>query len=249
MANKNDNAANNEAEAKNKAEESNLKAMTSEDKKISSLDKITPWLMIIIVAIPAASIIAYINMPEKFDDTLSSVSNSLSVSGNEENSGGMAYPAANQNRYHDPEWVTQRRIAMEKRRAEFNKKNAERFALNNNAANFNSVEPHQWVKDQQAKIKQEQARYQEQMTKQFADTRNNRMPEYMSRQGMNVPQMRAVNQNNQAQYWQSQNLANAYPQAPVPNYNGYAQPINPYYYNGPYYQPGPNNASYGYPYR
>jgi len=224
MAIKKEKEASSEAEAKSDTDNESLKEATSESKKFSGLDKITPLLMTLIVAIPSASIIAYINMPQKFDD-------SSSVSVNEGNAGGMGQPAANWSRYHDPEWVTERRAEMEKRRAEYKKKNMERSSKNNNAANFNSLEPPQWVKDQQAKMEQEQARYQEQMAKQLADM-NNRMPGYTSQPGMNMPQNSAMNQNRQAQYWQNQNLANVTPQPPVPHYNGYSHPVNPYYYNG-----------------
>lgn len=224
MATEKENAAN---EAELDTDKEIATEQMGEEKKLSRIEKLSPLLMTLIVAIPAAAIVAYINMPQKIGGSQGEGSNA-----------GVTYQtqasspsAANWSRSQQPEWVAEHRAKMEKRRAEFEKKNE---------AKRTQTEAPQWVKDQQAKMQQEQARYQEQMKKQFADMRNNRMPGSMNQQAMNMPQP-----------WQNQPVANPYPQqVPAPYYNGYPQPqVSPYYSNGPYYQPGPYNGPYGYPYR
>lgn len=213
----------------------------------------SPLLLLILVAIFAVAVFAYLNNQGHFDKLLASFSDSTLSS--ERYDGGLTSQpqtspyanAANWNRPQEPEWVAQRRAEMEKRRAEFEKQRTEQFASNNEANHFASSEPPQWVKDQQAKMKSEQAKYHEQWAKRSAEMANNGAPGYMRQPDMNRPQVGGMIPGNQMPAWQNQRLANTYQPMPGQYNNGYAQPVNPY--NNPYYGKGPYNAPYGYPYR
>ena len=226
-------------------------------------------MMVLIVAVPAGAIVAYIAMPEQLNELLL-LPNAVE---NKESNNFQAhqqipvYPSAGSlNRTQEPEWLTQRRAEMDKRRSEFKKYNADHRAANRNsseppqwvkdrqaqmeqrraefekqnadnyAVNRNPSEPPQWVKDQQALMQQEQEKYQQQWAKRSADMPYNRAPNQPGY--MANPGMNAY----------QPPVNNAYVQNQRPYYNGYAQPVNPYYYNNAPYA-GPRNMPYGYPYR
>lgn len=214
--------------------------------------KLTPLMLTLLVAIPSAAIVSYINWPDQLDELVGSAHDSRNTLDNS----GMPTDASQQvaanpsmenwARPQPPEWVAQHRTEMERRRAEFEKQNAEKFSANDGSSNFAAPEPPQWIKEQQARMEQERARYQEQMAKQRSAV-NNMSPEYMMQPGMSRPQMGGMPASNQGAVWQNQNPAYVYPQIQQPYYNGYPQPVNPYN-NAPYYY-GPYGAPYGYPYR
>ncbi|MCW8922320.1 MAG: hypothetical protein OQK69_01635 [Gammaproteobacteria bacterium] len=192
-----------------------------EDSPKTGFYKLSSILMAMIVAVPAGMIVAYVAMPDQLNEMFSTTS---AVESQQLNVYQMPpqMPAQvaseNFNRNQEPEWVAQQRAEMEKRRAEFDKKNAASRA----AA---EAEMPQWVKDQQAFMKKEQERQQEWAKRSAGQAYNVQpnMPGYMNNAGVN-----------------------AYQQNPGQYYNGYPQPINPYNnYNVPYNAYGSYYPPYG----
>ena len=237
-------------------------------------NKMMALMMVLIVAVPASAIIAYIAMPQQLDDVLS-LSNGVenkTLNNFQAAQQTPAYPSAESfNRTQEPEWLAQRRAEIEKRRAEFEKHNTDHYA-----ANRSSSEPPQWVKDRQAQMEQRRAEFEKQNVDNYAVNRNPSEPpqwvkdqqalmqqeqekyqQQWAKRSADMPYNRAPNQpgymaNPGMNAYQSyQAPVNAYAQNPGPYYNGYAQPINPYYYNNAPYS-GPHRmpyGQYGYPYR
>ena len=240
MATKNEKAANNEADANVKNEKIKTEEEMTTNKETSGTGpkNMASMLMATVVAIPSMMIAAYLLAPQQLISDFSSLSTSGDARSNvnyEQQQMPAHANAENWNRNQEPEWVAVQRAEMEKRRSEFEKKNADLYAKNRV-----SPEPPQWVKDQQALMQKEQAKYQqewEQRSAQMANNRNQPRPGYMNNPAMNM-------------YPQNQVPAYGYAQNPAPYYNGYTQPVNPYQYNnGPY--TGPQQAPYlqnGYPY-
>ena len=185
-------------------------------------------LLAIIVAIPAGMLVVYIAMPDQLNGFLPSSTTANNAGPNQfyVQPGMQGHPySRNQNQV--PAWVAMQREQMEKRRAEFNKRNE-----NLNSVNRSAAEPPQWVKDQQARMQKEQEKYQQEWAKRSSEMSNNgpqAVPGYMNNRGMNG---------------YPQNQAPVYSQNPAPYYNGYAPPVNSYQYsNSPYN--APQNMRYG----
>ena len=259
--------ASTESKKTNKVAEK-LKAMgvmpSGKEKPETEGRRFSPMLITLLIAVPVVGFIAYANMPGPFNNLASSVSSVFSSAPEQSNpNNGYAQPqlpvqtaedprrradtlAMNQSRYQQPEWVSQRRADMEKRRLEFEKQNADRYAANQTA--MQPPEPPQWVKDRQAQMEQQRARYQQQrnMPQQPANWRYNDAPQapaYMQHPGMNPNQ--ANNNAAQLQAPQNQNPANVNPQYQRQYYNARPYPVNPNYYNGQGYGYGPRNVPYG----
>ncbi len=233
MATKKESAENNEevkdaaVEAKSPAE---VSSVISSDE--AGFYNMTSLLMALIVVIPTVAIVAYVAIPNQLDNAPSST-----VNRSNDNYVQTLVPVhsavANQNQ--EPEWVVQQRAEMEKRRAEFDERNAKRLAENE----ARSEQP-QWVKDHQAFMQKEREKHEQEWAKRTAEQAQNRAPNFPGY--MNNPQMNA----NQMPIQQNPYPANAYQQNPGQYYNGYAQPVNPYNYNNaPYNGPAPYNAPYG----
>ena len=244
-----------------------LKAMgvmpSGKEKPETEGRRVSPLLITLLIAVPVVGFIAYSNMPGPFNKLAASVTSVFSSTAEQSNSdNSYSQPqlpvqsaedpwrrvdtlAMNQSRYQQPEWVSQRRADMEKRRLAFEKQNADRYAANQPASQ-QPPEPPQWVKDRQAQMEQQRARYQQQrsMPQQPANWRYNNAPQapaYMQHPGMNPNQAN----NNTAQPQANQNPANVNPQYQRQYYNARPYPVNPNYYNGQGYGYGPRNAPYG----
>ena len=184
--------------------------------------KYTSMMMALIVAIPTAAIVAYIALPSDLDGLLITDSNlnptTITANTNSQPQNLVVPAMDNRNQTQQPEWVTEHRAEMEKRRSVFEQQNADAFS-----AKRAIPEPPQWVKDQQAKMEIEKAKYQE-WAKQSADPAYNSAPGYRQQPGNQMPV-----QQNPGQYYNG----------------GYAYPVNPNQ-NPPYYPNGPYSAPYGY---
>ena len=234
----------------------------------------SPLLITLLIALPAAAVVTYINMPEPFDNLWSSLTNHQESNPDQNISSaptGQNTPQAlsqlpfqpststfnSNNRAvgdwqqpSEPEWVIQQRAEMEKRRAEYEKEFQNRNSGNNFQASNQPPEPPQWVKDRQAEIEKQVAQHQEQWKNQQANwARSNRAPEppaYMRHPQVNMNQPYPANMANQAppQTQSAPNPGYGYQQR-VQNYNRNNYQPNPYFYNRPNYGYGPYNAPYG----
>ena len=261
------NVADEESAATEKEVEVAAEAEASEKKS----NKLRALLMVLIVAIPGSSILAYIFMPDQLNSPFSDEAGADKQSSSDFDavSPVTLYPIDGSGvRAQEPEWVAKQRTEMEKRHAELRKQNEEQMASRMNtsevpqwvkdqqvqaeqrrqefekqnvASNQLAHEPPQWVKDQRAQMQKEQERYQQEWAKRSAAMASNRPP-----QPPWVTNQPGVNAYPPAQGYQNQ--MPVYGQNPAPYYNGAVPPANPYYYgNAPY--SGPYNAPYGYPYR
>ncbi|MDH5387133.1 MAG: hypothetical protein OEY06_01645 [Gammaproteobacteria bacterium] len=209
MATKKEKAANSEDDVIIKNENNDTIAEESTKKESKTM---VSMLMALIVAIPAGMIVAYVAMPGQVGEVFSS----SSTANNESSNVLYAHPgmpghanAGSRNQHKVPDWVAHQREQIEKRRANFDRQNAER-----KEATRNSAEPPQWVKNQQEWAKRSSANF---------NNRPQTFPGYM---------------NNSRTNGYPQNQAPVYSQNPAPYYNGYAPPTNPYQYNnGPYNAP------------
>ncbi|MDH5472957.1 MAG: hypothetical protein OEY87_10275 [Gammaproteobacteria bacterium] len=189
--------------------------------------KFSPLLITLLVAIPIAGIIAYINMPESFNRLFSSSNNSSSSAPNPYTHPEMTnYAATNQWNRQQPEWVTQQRDDMEKRRAEFLKQNAGNYPQNPGA--MEPPEPPQWVKDRQAEMPQ-WSKDGKMEAPQWVKDRQAEMPQWVrDRQAEMEREMAKYQQpntypNNRGYNWTPE--PPAYMQHPGPN--SYQQPNQP----------------------
>ncbi|MCW8911252.1 MAG: hypothetical protein OQK76_11610 [Gammaproteobacteria bacterium] len=228
---------------------SGKKSADGEDRKYS------PLLITVLIAVPVVGVIAYMNMPEKFNSLLSSVTSSFSTSSESSASDTSYAPqmsaeslqdantlAWNQPQYQQPEWVKQQRAEMEKRRQEFEQQNADRYGARQVPSQ--PPEPPQWVKDRQKQMEQERARYQQEWSSRQQQPPANwsyngapESPAYMQHPQMNSYQPNGAAQPQMPQY---QNPVNANAQAQRQYYNARPYPANPYYYNRPAYGYAPN---------
>jgi hypothetical protein len=269
----NENVSSNKTDADVKSEKTNkvaekLKTMgvMPSDKKESETvgRRFSPLLITVLVAVPAAAAVAYYTMPEQFNNLLSSINISSPASApitqpeflnkpyvqpqvQEHPATGNAQ-ANTWGQAQEPEWVTQQRAEMEKRRVEFQKQYASRNTSNTQP--MQPPEPPQWVKDRQAEIEQQMAQYQ-QRGSHYPDNQTNyraaQAPAYMQH-----PSMNPYNANPQfnPQTMQQQQPVNAPnpqgQQSQRPYYGPQNYPVNPYYYyNQPNYGPNPYNRPYG----
>ena len=288
MTNKNDNNEKTEADDSNDAKnpDSNkadvaeklktMGVMPSANKEPDTKErKFSPLLITMLLAIPAAAIITYMVMPEKFSNILAFNSNTTSTSDSPdllssnistEQPQQPVYPVtdnwsrpsqANWNQRQEPEWVKQKRAEMEKRRADYQRQNPDAFPTNWNSSE--PPEPPQWVKDQQAKMEQEMARYQQEWSNRSNNMPyNNRAiepPAYMRHPAMNSYQpQNTTMEATQPQMQQNPNPGTMYPQMqgqqmPNPVNGGYPQgQMQPPYNTYNNYRPYPyfNAPNYGY---
>lgn len=250
-----------------------------------------PLLITILLAIPAAALILYYFMPQQVNHFVSSFTSKSSVMNERVSTEGGTPPSVNNinkepkltaqapasrsaqleanrmNGMQQPDWAKQQQQQMEKRRAEFDKRNADYYASNNRSVSTPAELP-QWIKDRSAQMDKDRAAYQQQMEKYHQDmvkqqqemmkqqqqwsrqpvnhpyNGSNQQPGYMNQPQMNTYQPNNYGAQNQAQQMPS-NVANAYPQNQRRYYNN--QPPQAYYYNrAPYYGNGPQFAPNGF---
>lgn len=157
----NDSVANSENEKTSKvAEKLKTMGVMSSEKKDEPIDepvvdepvnesrRFSPLLITMLVAIPAVAIIAYMNMPDQFNQWLSSITGSSSTASEQQDNPAIvnAYAQTPQTQMpqrqasvnavgdrwnrpgyqsQEPQWVAQQKADMEKRRLEFQKQNPE----------------------------------------------------------------------------------------------------------------------------
>ena len=233
--------------------------------------RVSPMLITLLLAIPAAGLILYYYMPQQINHFISSFTSPSSIIEKQVSTEGSAQVNVNDfqdarqltiqpvaakpdpvevNRWNgmqQPDWVKQQQNQMEKRRAEFAKRNAAYHAANNRPVPA-AVEPPQWVKDRRAEMEKQRAAYQQQMEKYQQDMVRQQQEmakqqqQQWSRQPVNWPYNGSQNQLQQM----PSNVANAYPQNQRRFNNTYNHPPQPYYNNrAPYYGYGPRPAPYG----
>lgn len=170
-ANSDDVSSDNEKTAK-VAEKLKTLGVTGSGKKAPEKKShtIMSMMMVLIIAIPAGLIAAYVAMPDQLNELFSfaSSTDNQSSSSFDARSQMPVHPAAG-NRVHaqEPEWVAQRRAEMEKRRSEFEKQNADK-----SSSNMNQSEQPQWYKDRQAEMEKRRSEFEKQKADNFTANMN-----------------------------------------------------------------------------
>ena len=255
MSQSTENTGENDSDA-NKEQEEHLKTLGTaastkkHDAKESGL--VSPMLITVLLALPVAAVIAYVFMPDEFNEVVAMVTPDSSEVSESRDSTGMQnssnQAAVNQgfvpvapgtqagatnlavnNQNQQQAWADKQRAEFEQRRAEFEKRRAQNYG--DQWASSTPPEPPQWVKDRQAEMEKqrlEMEKQREQYMKEMAEqqakwTQNNGFNQpSMYQQGMNPQSM-----NQPPMYQQGMN-----PQAM--NQQGMNQqgmnraPVNPY---------------------
>ena len=212
-------------------------------------------ILTILLACLVLVVYAYFYMPDKFNQYLSFNDTSESTNGQGMSSGVTnsdsvpvpAVPVANyamNNQTQQADWAAQQRTDFEKRRAEFQNRNAKNYAQQRQP--MAQTEPPQWVKDRQAEMEKQRAQYMKNMAEQQA-----RWEESMKRNQMQMNPYQQPTAN--AQSYTAQQPAMRYQQNQQPimqhqqnqYYNPANQPPPQYYGRPPAYNYPPNYAPYG----
>ena len=225
-------------------------AVHKDEKKSGMLSSM---LLTILLALVVVVVFAYYYMPDKFNQYLSFTSASESealtedaaqsssdTSGFVPTAPAANYASNNQMQQQQADWAAQQRADFDKRRAEFQKRNAANYSQQWQPAT--PPEPPQWVKERQAEMEKQRAQYMKEMSEQQAKWA----------EAYKQNQMNQMNQMNPYQ----QNPANNQPynnntQRPVmpyqqyPHYNPANQPPPQYYSRPPAYNYAPYYAPYG----
>ncbi|MFK5892755.1 MAG: hypothetical protein QM504_06010 [Pseudomonadota bacterium] len=220
-------------------------ATSSKQQEVKKSFWASPMFITIALALPAAAVIAYVYMPDELSRYLSfDNSSNVATSVTHNNAQEQISVAPNstvmnsniQTNHND--WVAEQRADFDKRRAEFQQRNAVNF---DNQWASQPLELPQWVKDRQVEIEKQRAEI-EKHRKQYMQEMVKQQNRWVNNRGYNQPA--------QNTYYQNAPVNNQ-PQLPPQQVKPYGpnQAYNPYYRQArPYYPPAPmyNNRPYGY---
>ena len=242
----NDDSVKKENNDKSNNQDSVSSSKQQDDKKSSWA---SPMLITIVLALSVVAAIVYVYMPDEFNRYLSSddSSNSSDVATSDTQNNGqqqfsdapnsMVMNGTSQANHQD--WAAAQRADFEKRRAEFQQRNAVNY---DTQWASKPPEPPQWVKDRQVEIEKQRA-VMEKQREQYIQEMVKQQNRWANNQGYNQPVQNAYQQNTAVN-----NRSHLQPQQFTPY--GHNQAYNPYYRQArPYYPQAPmyNNRAYGYP--